>query len=428
MGGPGCCCLRRRAQGYFIPCAIAVSDAERGNEVRGTVRERLKAIAKARFNSARRPVHTNRFPPRILSGLFYAPKALFNTAFQKLRCRFTRCLKRTDPRFFMRRRRSSHEALHGSFDAISPRRVSPSTRAGGHTAFSEKLARRGRRRPGRTRTTVLCVAIAGVVLSSAALAQRSARYRAARGEYEALRTAYRADAVVAEQTVPSSQPAGSGALADDGDNASQISLFVSAASPRAAIPSATQIPYANAAMAALRARNPRAEGWITIPGTPVDYPILRGEDNTWYLNHDFDDSKDPGGAIFMDHRNTADWDDFVTVVYGHNMKDGSMFRSLREYLKPGYFRAHREIRVTGLYQEWRYRVFAVFRCPASHDMVPYNALADDHRQELLYDVHARSQVNKGALGWPKPDDRLLALVTCDTGNDDSFIAVLAVRL
>jgi len=82
-------------------------------------------------------------------------------------------------------------------------------------------------------------------------------------------------------------------------------------------------------MEILREINPDFIGWIRIDGV-IDYPVVRGENNTRYLNTTFMGERNPSGAIFMDYRNNADFSDEVTIIYGHNMRDGSMFAPLHE--------------------------------------------------------------------------------------------------
>ena len=82
---------------------------------------------------------------------------------------------------------------------------------------------------------------------------------------------------------------------------------------------------------ALYAISPAGVGWITVPGTTISYPIAQGADNEWYLRHTFLGQENPSGAIFMDYRNTPDFSDPHTLVYGHNMLDDSMFAPLHSW-------------------------------------------------------------------------------------------------
>ena len=73
---------------------------------------------------------------------------------------------------------------------------------------------------------------------------------------------------------------------------------------------------------------------------PISYPIVQGEDDVYYLTHTFNNTENSAGSIFMETLNSADFSDVHTILYGHNMKNGSMFGTLMEYESPSYLVAH----------------------------------------------------------------------------------------
>ena len=79
---------------------------------------------------------------------------------------------------------------------------------------------------------------------------------------------------------------------------------------------------------ALRAINPDIVGWIVVPGTTIDYPVVQGRDNEWYLHRTFRGERNSAGAIFIDYLNAPDFSDGHTLVFGHNMQRGNMFAPL----------------------------------------------------------------------------------------------------
>ena len=99
-------------------------------------------------------------------------------------------------------------------------------------------------------------------------------------------------------------------------------------------------PYAGALAAmdftALREVNSDVLGWILIPGTVISYPLLQGDDNSYYLNHTWKKWTNVVGSIFLECQNSPDLSDFNTVVYGHRMNNGSMFASLKYYKQQSY--------------------------------------------------------------------------------------------
>ena len=82
--------------------------------------------------------------------------------------------------------------------------------------------------------------------------------------------------------------------------------------------------------APLQAINPDIVAWLRIPGV-LEYPVVRGEDNSYYLNHTVQKTYNIAGSIFLDYRNERDFSDSKNIIYGHNMKDGSMFGGLKAY-------------------------------------------------------------------------------------------------
>ena len=79
---------------------------------------------------------------------------------------------------------------------------------------------------------------------------------------------------------------------------------------------------------ALRTLNPGIVGWLVVPGTGISYPMVQGSNNSRYLHHTFLGVRNNSGAIFLDYRSAPDFTDAFTIVYGHNMQDGSMFAPL----------------------------------------------------------------------------------------------------
>ncbi|MBQ3155662.1 MAG: class B sortase [Clostridia bacterium] len=86
--------------------------------------------------------------------------------------------------------------------------------------------------------------------------------------------------------------------------------------------------------------NPHYQLWIYAPGMPIDYPVVQCSDNSYYLDRLFNRKKNPAGTLFVDCRNLPELQDPNTLIYGHHMRDGSMFHSLTDYDAGGFFEAH----------------------------------------------------------------------------------------
>ena len=92
--------------------------------------------------------------------------------------------------------------------------------------------------------------------------------------------------------------------------------------------------------ASLKMDNPDTIGWIRVPDTNIDYPIVQGTDNDFYLKHDFYGEKNVAGAIYLDFESEKDFISRNNILYGHNMKNGSMFKDVVRYKDPEYFKSH----------------------------------------------------------------------------------------
>ena len=102
----------------------------------------------------------------------------------------------------------------------------------------------------------------------------------------------------------------------------------------------------------LKALNPDVVGWIYSADTQINYPVLLGEDNSEYLHHMVNGEYNSAGSIFMDCRNKPDLSDFNTILYGHHMKNGSMFASLHQYTEQELPRRHPSIRFLLIGMNW----------------------------------------------------------------------------
>lgn len=114
----------------------------------------------------------------------------------------------------------------------------------------------------------------------------------------------------------------------------------------------------------LKEENPDTVGWIRIPDTNIDYPIVQGEDNDFYLNHDFYGKESAGGAIYMDFESQGDFNGRNNILYGHNMKNGSMFKDIVRYKDKNYFKEHQYFSIYTPEREIRLKAVSCYYGPA----------------------------------------------------------------
>jgi sortase B len=169
----------------------------------------------------------------------------------------------------------------------------------------------------------------------------------------------------------------------------------------------------------LRKLNGDTVAWIYSEGTPIDYPVVLGEDNAFYLNHTFSGRSGAAGTIFMDYDNQGDFSDANTAIYGHHMRNGSMFASLDKYRKQSYYDKHPVIYLYTPSGNYAIELFSAYVRDASllpHDFdSPEDFLAYAEKVKSLSDF--RSDVTVGA------GDRIVTLVTCNYNYDDARYVV-----
>lgn len=243
----------------------------------------------------------------------------------------------------------------------------------------------------------------------------------------------------AESTAEARELAGIGeVLPEPGDGSEAAGLEVPEA-PEAPEAAGQQQPeemllrdrYASALadmdLAALREKNGDVLGWIEIPGTRISYPLVKGEDNSFYLSHNWEGGYNPAGAIFMEELSSPDFSDFNTIIYGHRMNSGDMFGELHLYGEAEYMAGHPRVYVV---TDSGCRVYEVFAaCEVSTDSRVYATDFDraDYREAYIRNSLEISEVESGVE--PTSEDSLLTLSTCTrlSGKGYRFI-VQAVYL
>ena len=178
-------------------------------------------------------------------------------------------------------------------------------------------------------------------------------------------------------------------------------------------------------LAALQEVNPDVLGWIRIPDTKIDYPLLQGEDNDFYLQHTWEKEPNSVGSIFLEYLNSADLTDYNTIVYGHNMGNGSMFAELEYFALEDFWKTHPYVYIvtdTGVY---RYEIFAFCRADVESLTYGLNPNREDTREKFLNLSLDNSWIDTGIE--PKITDRILTMSTC-SGADYSNRYVVQARL
>lgn len=163
-------------------------------------------------------------------------------------------------------------------------------------------------------------------------------------------------------------------------------------------------------LGALREVNGEVAGWIAIPGTEVSYPVLQGEDNRYYLNHTWNRVQSAVGSVFLECRCAPDLTDFNTIVYGHRMKNGTMFGRLRDYNKEDFWRQHPVVYLVTDEHVYVYDIYAAFEAGVTEIIYRLDLTDEVERRKMIAFALSRSAIDTGIT--PTAEDRVVTLSTC----------------
>lgn len=176
-------------------------------------------------------------------------------------------------------------------------------------------------------------------------------------------------------------------------------------------------------IAALKEKNPDVLGYIEVIGTTISFPILQGDDNSYYLTKDITKKYNINGSIFMDYRNHSDFSDSNTVIFGHNMHNGNMFNPLQKIVKG---ELGKEIYIN-IYTEkyiMKYEVFSSYYNEPNGEPIEINL---EDKQKFIDEVISKSNVEFGKK--PSSEDNLITLSTCDmTGKKRTIVHAFRIIL
>lgn len=182
--------------------------------------------------------------------------------------------------------------------------------------------------------------------------------------------------------------------------------------------------------AAQQDRYPDTVAWIRVPGTVIDYPVMQsGADleEDYFLSHDIDRRYKFAGSIYMQKMNQGDFSDPNTVLYGHNMKNGSMFAAVHKFKKKDFFEKNQLLYVYTPGHILTYRIYSVFVYDDRHLMYSFDF--DDPLEyasflhQTLHPDSQTKQVREGVV--PNTNDRVITLSTC-TNVDTQRLLLVAV--
>ena len=175
----------------------------------------------------------------------------------------------------------------------------------------------------------------------------------------------------------------------------------------------------------LKKINPDTVAWIKINGIDLSFPVVKTNNNDYYLKHSFDKTYNPCGWIFADFKNKFDGEDKNIIIYGHNRKDGTMFSSLPQILNPDWYNNEENKYITLITEqgEFKYEVFSIYQIKVEEYYLQTNFKSVKEYLNFLNTLKSRSTKDYGVE--LNANDKILTLSTC--GKENKFRVVLHAK-
>jgi SrtB family sortase len=177
---------------------------------------------------------------------------------------------------------------------------------------------------------------------------------------------------------------------------------------------------------ALAEVNPDIRAWLLCEDTAINYPIVQGEDNDYYLRRLYDGTSNKSGCLFADYENAGDFSNRNTIIYGHNMLDGAMFSSLTQYQDGAYYEAHPEMLLATPDGNYVIELFAAFvASPAESgtDTSPWELAWESDTDYTAWQAAMQGRSLFQSDVTLSKTDRVLTLSTCINSGRDRFIVM-----
>ena len=174
----------------------------------------------------------------------------------------------------------------------------------------------------------------------------------------------------------------------------------------------------------LRSQNKDIVGWIYIKGTSIDYPIVQGKDNEQYLHQDFNKKKSSSGTIFLDKSCDRKFTSDNNVIYGHHMKNGTMFAKLLKFREESFLKKHHVIILYTPKKTMHLKVISSYAVKAQ-DQMPITFANEMQKKEYITKIRRMSEPSIKLDD--KKIDRIYTFVTCSYERDDNRTYVHAVE-
>lgn len=162
----------------------------------------------------------------------------------------------------------------------------------------------------------------------------------------------------------------------------------------------------------LKKKNNETVGWIQIPNTNINYPFVQAKNNTYYLTHSYNKTKNSAGWIFLDYKNNIENFDKNTIIYAHDRKDKTMFGTLKNTLKKNWLKEEENfyIKISTEYENTLWYVFSIYHIPTTTDYLQTKFKKSEDFLDFANRLIKRSEYNFNSS--IKEEDKILTLSTC----------------
>lgn len=175
-------------------------------------------------------------------------------------------------------------------------------------------------------------------------------------------------------------------------------------------------------------------GWVEVEGTNINYPVLQGSDNEFYMSHNYEKKESVYGSVFLDKDYDWNMESNNLLIYGHNMQDGSMFHDLLNYADEQYYKEHPKIRFTTPEEDVEYEIISAFRSrvyyKSEKNVFRYyyfvNPESKEEYEEFVKNAKEASIYDTGKTA--EYGDKLITLSTCAYHTEDGRFAVVGRKI
>ena len=173
----------------------------------------------------------------------------------------------------------------------------------------------------------------------------------------------------------------------------------------------------------LKNKNKDIVAWIYSEETPINYPIAQSRDNDYYLRRLLDGTYNQSGTIFIDYKNNNNFEDYNTIIYGHNMKNDTMFGTLTNYKKQEYFNEHQNMYLFTENKTFKIELFAGYTTSSESDIYNFPKSIDSNKK-LIKTAMEKSTFKSDVE--VNSDDKIITLSTCSYDYENARYVLLGV--